>query len=116
MKRFVYWLVERLLRLVGERFEPLHGYPTFYACVIDRESVAHVSTNHFRARALVIEETERARDPLTLLKNGQSEVRLVTYRAVRAERVKGADRVDEDMDSLTRDFGSDKFMKDFFKK
>lgn len=83
MKRLVYWLVDRLLRLIGERYEPLR-YPTFYACVIDRERVAEVSTNHHRVRALAIHLTEKQDGPL--------EVRCVTYQPVKAERFRSRER------------------------
>lgn len=76
-RRFVYWLVDRLMSWIGERFEPLN-YPTFYACIAERERVADVSMNHHMIRALAIQLTEKS--------DGPFEVRCVTYQPVKAER------------------------------
>lgn len=73
-RRFVYWLVDRLMSWIGERFEPLN-YPTFYACVIERERVAEVSTNHHKIRARAIQLAEKAgrtvRSPVRDLSAGE---------------------------------------------
>jgi hypothetical protein len=74
MKRLVYRIVDFLLGLVGDRFEPLN-YPKFYACIIDRERVAEVSTNAYRIRARVLEEAALG-----------NSARFVYYRASAAER------------------------------
>lgn len=67
-------LIRWLLGLLGDC---TLRYPTFYACVIDRERVADVSTNLNRVRAACIEQ-------IALGKNA----RVVTYLPSKAESTK----------------------------